>query len=188
MLLILLGRSATGKTTVADLLIKENNFKNLVSYTTREARVGERDGIDYNFVNISDFQFLKMDASFSVNDNWKYGVALSEDVKDKNFIFPVISFYYAKELYDSAIKKNINVFFVTLNVEDNERKRRLINRGESEDSIEKRFDIESSEGKYPEDILKNLNGLFINADNKSPDKIVSEIINGVQNGIKSNMG
>lgn len=48
---ILVGRSGTGKTTMAKLLESELGLRRCVTYTTRPPRSGEEDGKDYHFVN-----------------------------------------------------------------------------------------------------------------------------------------
>jgi guanylate kinase len=50
---IIMGKSATGKDTIFKKLVerKELNLKTVVSYTTRPIRKGEKDGVEYYFVN-----------------------------------------------------------------------------------------------------------------------------------------
>jgi len=55
-LLVLSGPSGVGKTTVAHRLLDENeNLKRIVTCTTRAPREGERDGVDYHFLDESEF-------------------------------------------------------------------------------------------------------------------------------------
>ncbi len=56
-LYVLTGPSAVGKTTVAERLLAEvPNLKRVITYTTREPREGETNGIDYNFVDETTFR------------------------------------------------------------------------------------------------------------------------------------
>ena len=50
-LFVLMGKSATGKDSLYDLLMKdpEIRLKKIVEYTTRPIRTGEVDGVDYHF-------------------------------------------------------------------------------------------------------------------------------------------
>ncbi len=57
-LLILSGPSGAGKDTVGELVIARSDFSRLPTYTTREARVGEIDGIHYHFVTVELFRSL----------------------------------------------------------------------------------------------------------------------------------
>ena len=55
-LLVLSGPSGVGKTTVARRLLEANtNLKRVVTCTTRDAREGEIDGVDYYFLDKSEF-------------------------------------------------------------------------------------------------------------------------------------
>ena len=55
-LLILSAPSGTGKTTLARRLVAAHPGAIFsISYTTREARAGEREGVDYHFVDDARF-------------------------------------------------------------------------------------------------------------------------------------
>tara|TARA_B100000959_G_scaffold112193_1_gene118277 strand:- start:703 stop:1296 length:594 start_codon:yes stop_codon:yes gene_type:complete len=55
-LLVLSGPSGVGKTTVAHRLLETNeNLKRIVTCTTRAPRDGEQDGVDYHFLDESEF-------------------------------------------------------------------------------------------------------------------------------------
>lgn len=58
MVIILCGESGSGKDTIKDWLVK-NEYESIVSYTTREPRSVEKDGIDYCFVSDKCFDFMK---------------------------------------------------------------------------------------------------------------------------------
>ena len=56
-LIVLSGPSGVGKSTViAELLARRSDIYFSVSYTTRQPRPGEQDGVNYNFVSREEFQ------------------------------------------------------------------------------------------------------------------------------------
>ena len=59
---MLSGPSGVGKSTViAELMGQRDNIYFSVSYTTRQPRVGEQDGVNYNFVDRAEFERMIAD-------------------------------------------------------------------------------------------------------------------------------
>lgn len=78
-LLIVSSPSGAGKTTLTRRLLREHDSLDFsVSYTTRPQRTGERDGVDYHFVDAATFDGMierdELAESFVVHGN-RYGTA-----------------------------------------------------------------------------------------------------------------
>lgn len=90
MLIVLIGKTASGKSTLQDMLVNEG-YEKIVTYTTRPKRRGEKDGVDYNYITQQEFMD-KVEAGFFAEYNvfhtekgdWYYGSAIEDyDCKDK---------------------------------------------------------------------------------------------------------
>ena len=135
-MLILIGASASGKTEVAKLLAKEYGITKIVTYTTRNPRVNEVNGVDYNFVSIEEFAKLT-DENFFVettyyNSNY-YGTARKDIKDDKCIILDPNGLKSFFKLNDDRI---VSVY---LSSEENVRYQRMIARLDKQEDAKKRL-------------------------------------------------
>ena len=54
-MIILVGESASGKSTIEKILSEKYGYIKTVSYTTRPPRENEVDGVDYNFISANEY-------------------------------------------------------------------------------------------------------------------------------------
>ena len=83
-MIVLVGESASGKSSIERYLVDNYGYEKIVSYTTREPRDGEVNGVDYHFVSEEFFMLLKEEGYFAETasyNGWHYGIA-KRDCRD----------------------------------------------------------------------------------------------------------
>lgn len=84
-ILIIMGKSNSGKSTIAKYLIDNYGFNNAITYTSRPKRDNEANGVDYYFINKNIFTDKILKGEFieyrkyntlvnNVKDTWFYGL------------------------------------------------------------------------------------------------------------------
>lgn len=172
-IILLVGKSGSGKTTVSKELEKEG-FKKVPSYTTRPKRTPNEGG--YIFVTPDMFDGVRGTlCSYTKFDGYEYGATVQVIDQSDLFIVDPAGVAFFKDKYTG--KKTPYVVF--LDAPDELRKKRMIERGDSLDAVRSR--LISDNKVFSDEVLKNLNAnLVINVDDtKTPGDIVSEIKAGL---------
>lgn len=85
-MIVLVGESASGKSSIERYLVDNCGYNKVVSYTTRQPREGEVDGVDYHFITVERFEYLSEQGFFAesaIYNNWHYGIAKEDCTDDK---------------------------------------------------------------------------------------------------------
>jgi len=134
--IILVGKAASGKDHMRKIL-QGRGFNYGVSYTTRPKRKSEIDGEDYYFVSETEFKSgIQNDIWYEwVEFNgWYYGTTKKQFLEDCNiFIMTPKGITHI----DPVDRKNCTIIY--LDIGDMTRSVRLSERGDVEDSIERRM-------------------------------------------------
>ena len=148
-LVIISGPSGSGKTSICKLLIKNHNIKQSVSYTTRKPREGERDGIEYCFIEKSEFEKLIEEdklIEYAEYCGYLYGTSVStikEAIENKEILILAIDVKGALQVIDK-MPEAISIFIMA--PDDKTLKLRLKNRLADNDTvIDKRFIVAKEE-------------------------------------------
>ena len=170
-MIILVGASASGKSVVVKKMNELFGVEKIVTYTTRPMRVGEINHIDYHFVTQAEF-LEKKDKNFFVetayyNNNY-YGTAF-EDISNNKVL--IVEPSGANVYYQKLQGK---VFIVYLQASAEKRKERMLERGDSLESIEKRL---SGDIKYFD--MSNFDNIdiVVDTENISIDEVASIVYN-----------
>ena len=151
-LVIISGPSGSGKTSICKILTENPKIKQSVSYTTRNPRDGERDGIEYCFIEKSEFEKLINENKFieyAEYCGYLYGTSVStikEAIDNEEILILAIDVKGALQIMDK-MPEAISIF---INAPDDETlKLRMKNRLTDDDAvIEKRFIVAREEMGY----------------------------------------
>ncbi len=140
-LYVIFGKSATGKDTLyGEIMSRNPKIKNVVTYTTRPMREGEKEGVEYHFVTDDGFEKLKESGKIveyrkynTVHGIWYYFTAddgqVSKDGEDIYLVISTLEGYLALKKYYGDMVKPIYV-----NVDDVTRISRAINREKDQET------------------------------------------------------
>ena len=166
MIIVIVGESASGKSTLAKQFVEDNpSFSRIVTYTTRPKREGEVDGIDYHFVSNEVFDnMVKQDMFVEHADyrGWHYGTAVNFG-KDEDKIVVLTpagarAFRRYKELNPEL---DLDIYVVYLQIDRRSRLIKMLQRGDDLEEAYRRslsdvgqFDSFEDEADF---ILENYN-------------------------------
>lgn len=159
------GKAGAGKDTVLNsILNRVNNLNSIVSYTTRPPRSNEKDGVDYHFITIEEFEDLVLNNDLieaTRFNNWFYGTGISSLVHDKINI----GVFNPEGIEILAEDRRVELYVVLVDAKDKTRIIRQLNREENPDIAEifRRYQADEEDFKHyiewneivPNLILKN---------------------------------
>lgn len=129
-LFLFVGKSSSGKTTVADQLERKYGLKQVYSYCTREPRYdGE---IGHIFVSENDFNNLGKLAAYTLYNGHKYGTTFAQLDECSIYVVDVIG---VKNLLDNCKDYNRQICVLYFDSTVYNRINRMINRGDSDTQI-----------------------------------------------------
>ena len=182
MLLVVIGKTASGKTMLRNKLVTMG-FIPVVTTTTRPKRSGEIDGKDYHFVSDDKFKELIEDGYFmeyktynTLNGVWYYGSPLNEieDSEDKNKIIILTPAGYRDfKLYYPNIKHKSIYLYSNLKTIKN----RLNERNDPKES-QRRIEADLTDFKG---IEEEVDKIFYNNDGQDIDELSNKIFNYCMN-------
>lgn len=142
-ILIICGKTASGKNTVVNELVKKYGYRQIITYTNRPKRKAEEQDITYHFISEDEFkQKIEEDffAEYKTYDTefgtWYYGTSLKdlENADDKSVIILTPDGY--RDIKDKLTKKDICIYLYANNTT---LKNRLKKRGDNTKEADRRL-------------------------------------------------
>lgn len=147
--IVLVGRMASGKTTLKNEILKESpKIKPIITYTTRPMRDGEEDGVDYHFISNDTFNAMKRRKEFLETTEYnadfgycQYG-SRKEDYYGPGLKVVVLNPFGAKAVReDPKIESRI----IWLDPDEEVLMKRALERGDKPEEINRRFITDESD-------------------------------------------
>lgn len=163
------GASASGKTTVVDLL--RERYKVVKSYTTRPRRFEGED--TYHFVSPEEFAKMGQMYAYAIYDGHEYGVPKAELDGSDIYIVEPNGVGQLRRLYAQSCAPEREVYCIYLNAPEALRRARMEKRGDSATAIINRLAQDSVRFQLP---AKFANSVIRVTKDVTPDEIANRII------------
>lgn len=174
MAIIILGKTASGKSRIVDELAKQG-YKKIVTTTTRPARKGEIDGVDYNFISEEEFKELINTRYFAewkkydtVDGTWYYGSPLDEISRSDNKSIVILTPDGYRDIKDE-LDDHVAIYIYANNKTI---RSRLSNRGDKKEEADRRIKQDNKDFKDAEFLADRI---FYNNEDKDISDLVDEI-------------
>lgn len=179
MLLILLGKTCSGKDAIAKELVMKHGFYRIATTTSRPMRKGEKQDVDYHFVTEDEFKekindgcFIEYKTYDTTSGKWYYGTTYESlnNIDDNGKYVIILTPDGYKELVEklSIYHKSIYVYANNSTIVN-----RLKKRKDKNDSIRRRLEHDNEDFKGVETIVDKI---VYNNDKDNLDYVIEKII------------
>ena len=177
-MIVISGKTCSGKDKVVSYLIDKFNFKRIITYTTRPMRDNEKQNVTYHYITEKDFkQKINEDffAEYKTYDTefgtWYYGTAL-EDLRktdDKSVIILTPQGY--RDVKDKLPEKDITCIYLYAN--NTTLKKRLKKRGDDIKEADRRLEHDAEDFKGFEN---EVDRIVYNNDEEKIENVINKIL------------
>lgn len=176
-MLIIMGKTASGKDLVVSRLVSDYGYKKMVTYTTRPMRKGEVPDVTYHYISEADF-FEKVSAGFfaeyrkydTIHGTWYYGSAKKDYEVDSDKTVVILTPSGVKEVL-GVLDRKPTIIYLYANIRTV--KERLIKRGDDNAEAERRVMRDIADFK---DAPEMADRIVYNNGDRDVDEVVEEII------------
>lgn len=159
-----------GKTTILNELEKRG-MKKAINYTTRPRRESEKEKAEYEFISKPQFEEMWKQGKLLQRtefDGEYYGISI--DSLEKNVVcIQIVDTVKDVKNKANELGKNPQILTFYIEVDEQERMRRMKNRGDSISSIQKRIEIDKEKFQHVKEV----------ADYIIPNKNVAEAVEDI---------
>ena len=117
MIVVLTGKSCSGKDSVRNVLVDKYGYENVISYTTRPMRRGEIQGKEYWFVSKEEMDKIDVidyrEYKVKCGEVWGYGHTIFKADKNKNYV-AIVDLEGAKE-FRKIYKNQCKIVYIDSN-------------------------------------------------------------------------
>lgn len=186
-LFVLVGKSASGKTTILREVLSKLDIPVLLSQTTRPPRDNEIDGVDYNFVtmhtfdedyknkDILEYDVFRID---SLKETWVYYTKKSDLLLPNTSQIKIVSPTGLAQLMSNKELRD-NIVSIYIEADDKLRQKRYLSRCISPDNMNERFerDEKTFEHLFTDYIILNDENMSINEASNQLINIIERELN-----------
>lgn len=159
MCLVLMGKAASGKDTVRNILAKKYDFHTIVTYTTRPIRPGEIQDVTYHYISKDEFLEKIEDDFFAEwkkhkvkDEDWYYGSAKEDLINSDDNSVIILTPEGVRDIKSNGINAAVIYLYANLSTI----RKRLKVRNDSNDKMENRIQRDLKDFKDAEFLADKL--------------------------------
>ena len=180
-MIVIIGKTCSGKDTIVNKLISLHTYKRIVTYTNRPIRKGEKQDITYHYIPEEEFKQKIEDGFFAEYKSydtefgtWYYGSALEdlEKADDKSVIIFTPDGY--RDIVEKLSNRPTAIYIYANNATI---KKRLLKRGDDKNEAQRRLEHDNEDFKG---IENEVDRIVYNNDGTDIDEVVSKILEFVE--------
>ncbi len=180
-MIILLGKTASGKDTILNRLAENYSYKKLITYTTRPMRKGEIQDKTYHFISDEEFLkkkeegfFLECNEFNTVDGIWRYGSAKEDylNATDDTVIILTPSGLSVLKVYIARQKADIDIVPIYIYSNNNTIEKRLKKRGDKKEEADRRIKADNVDFDGVQNVVDRI---FYNNNTNDLDEVVKKI-------------
>ena len=191
-IIYIVGKSSVGKDTIYQILKKKLNIKTYVMYTTRPIRTGEKNGVDYyylqqeemeKYIKETDSKVIEYRTYNTVYGPWTYATIIDKQFdSDENMLMEGTLESYNAVRHYFVNNEKVNLIPIYIEVDDGVRLERALKREREQENPKyeelcRRFLADSKD--FSEEKIKE-SGITKRFQNNNIDECVQEIIDYIK--------